>query len=264
MKEGATYIDYLKKQRDIILSVDIESRTKEQNKQLRMLNDQIAEETKKTVLEAFNTELAEQLNNAKTTLEMLNIIAQKRKELADDGTELDKEKKETLEEAEKSVIQQQKEETEKLLEDYASYIDRKIKLEMDYNNDLALLEKRRLEATTDAEREKIDRVIANRKRQFEVESKYTGDTDYDEMLNAYGTFEQKKQAIIDEYDEKRRTAQEHNDEEMIARLNEAQAKPSLLLQARTHRYGGVENLFVNLDELTAQQITVLIDEMNRN
>jgi hypothetical protein len=91
---------------------------------------------------------------------------------------LDTEKKETLEEAEKSVLQQQKEETEQLLEDYASYIDRKIKLEMDFNNDLALLEKRRLEATTDAEREKIDRVRENRKRQFEIESKGTGDTDY--------------------------------------------------------------------------------------
>ena len=251
MKEGATYIDYLKKQRDIILSVDIESRTKEQNKQLRMLNDQIAEETKKTALEAFNTELAEQLNNAKTTLEMLNIIAQKRKELADDGTELDKEKKETLEEAEKSVIQQQKEETEKLLEDYASYIDRKIKLEMDFNNDLALLEKRRLEATNDAEREKIDRVIANRKRQFEIESKGAGDTDYDEMLSAYGTFEQKKQAIIDEYDEKRRTAQEHNDEELIARLNEAQAKAiSALASEELTGTEAWKNLFGNLDELT--------------
>lgn len=262
LKEGATYIDYLKKQREIILSIDIESRTKEQNKQLRMLNDQIAEETKKTVLEAFNTELAEQLNNAKTTLEMLNIIAQKRKELADDGTELDKEKKETLEEAEKSVLQQQKEETEQLLEDYASYIDRKIKLEMDFNNDLALLEKRRLEATTDAEREKIDRVIENRKRQFEIESKGTGDTDYDEMLNAYGTFEQKKQAIIDEYDEKRRTAQEHNNEEMIARLNEAQAKAiSALASEELTGTEAWKNLFGNLDELTAQQITVLIDEI---
>ena len=48
-ERGATYIDYLKKQRDTILSVDIESRTKEQNKQLRMLNDQIAEETKNGV-----------------------------------------------------------------------------------------------------------------------------------------------------------------------------------------------------------------------
>lgn len=262
LKEGATYIDYLKKQRDIILSVDIESRTKEQNKQLRMLNDQIAEETKKTVLEAFNTELAEQLNNAKTTLEMLNIIAQKRKELADDGTELDKEKKETLEEAEKSVLQQQKEETEQLLEDYASYIDRKIKLETDYNNDLALLEKRRLEATSDAEREQAERAIANRKKRYEQESKGTGDVEYDEMLNAYGTFEQKKQEIIDEYDEKRRIAQEHNNEELISKLNEAQAKAISALASE--ELTGTEawtNLFGNLDELTAQQITVLINEI---
>lgn len=54
LAQGATYIDYLKKQRDQILSVDIASRTKEQNKQLRQLNDAIAEETKKTVLESFN------------------------------------------------------------------------------------------------------------------------------------------------------------------------------------------------------------------
>ena len=119
------------------------------------------------MLEAFNTELSDQLNNARNTLEMLNIIAQKRKELANDGTELDTGKKETLEEAEKSVLQRQKEETEQLLEDYASYIDRKIKLETDYNNDLALLEKRRLEATTDAEREQAERAIANRKKRYE-------------------------------------------------------------------------------------------------
>ena len=81
------------------------------------------------------------------------------------------------------------------------------------------------------------------------------------MLNAYGTFEQKKQAIIDEYDEKRRTAQEHNNEEMIARLNEAQAKAiSALASEELTGTEAWKNLFVNLDELTAQQITVLIDE----
>ena len=93
LKQGATYIDYLKKQRDQILSVDIAARTKEQNKQLRTLNDQIAEETKRTVLEQFNQELSEQLTNAKSVLEMLNIIERRRKELAKDGTELDNGKK---------------------------------------------------------------------------------------------------------------------------------------------------------------------------
>ena len=64
-------------------------RTKAQNKQLRQLNDAIAEETKKTVLEAFNEELNAQLSNARTVLDMLNIIEQRRKELSGDGTELD-------------------------------------------------------------------------------------------------------------------------------------------------------------------------------
>jgi len=262
LKEGETYIDYLKRQRDIILSVDIESRTKEQNAQLRMLNDQIAEETKKTVLEAFNTELSDQLNNANNVIEMLNIIEKRRKELANDGTEIDTAKGESLDEAEKTAKEQLKKETEQLLEDYASYIDRKIKLETDYNNDLALLEKRRLEATSDAEREQAERAIANRKKRYEQESKGTGDVEYDEMLNAYGTFEQKKQEIIDEYDEKRRIAQEHNNEELISKLNEAQAKAISALASE--ELTGTEawtNLFGNLDELTAQQITVLINEI---
>lgn len=59
-----------------------------QNKQLRQLNDAIAEETKNTVLEAFNNELSASLANAKTVLEMLKVIEAKRKELSGDGTEL--------------------------------------------------------------------------------------------------------------------------------------------------------------------------------
>ncbi len=262
LKQGATYIEYLKNQRDVILSIDIASRTKAQNKQLQALNDQIAEETKKTVLEAFNTELSEQLNNAKTTLEILNIIAQKRKELANDGTDLDNTKKDTLDDAEKNALAKQKQETDQLLQEYSSYLDKKIQLETEYSNDLALLEKRRSQATTDAERTKIDQAIANRSKQYEKDSKGSGDTNYDEMLNAYGTFEQKKQAIIDEYDAKRETAQEHGNEEMIAKLNEAQAKAISALAS--DELMGTEvwaNLFGNLDELTARQITTLVTEI---
>jgi DNA repair exonuclease SbcCD ATPase subunit len=262
LKQGATYIDYLKNQRDIILSVDIASRTKAQDKQLQTLNDQIAEETKKTVLEAFNTELSDQLSNAKTTLEILNIIAQKRKELANDGTDLDNNKKETLDDAENNALAKQKQETDQLLQEYSSYLEKKIKLETDYNNDLALLEKSRSEATTDADRAKIDQAKANRTKQYEKDSKSSGDADYDEMLNVYSTFEQKKQAIIDDYDAKRKTAQEHNNEEMIAKLNEAQAKAISALAS--DELMGTEvwaNLFGNLDELTAQQITTLVNEI---
>ena len=262
LKEGATYIDYLKKQRDEILSVDVAERSKAQNKQLRTLNDQIAEETKKTVLEAFNEELSDQLNNAKTTLEILNVIAQKRKELANDGTDVDNEKKETLNDAEKDAVKKQKEETDALLEEYSSYLDKKLKLEQDFTNDLQLLEKRRAEATTDAERSKVDQAIANRTQQYQKDSKGSGDANYDELLTTYATFEQKKQAIIDEYDEMRKVAQEHNNTQLIEKLNEAQAKAMSALASDELMGTDVwANLFGNLDELTAQQITTLVNEI---
>lgn len=123
LAEGATYIDYLKNQRDQILQIDVANRTKAQNKQLRQLNDAIAEETRTTVLEAFNEELNAQLTNARTVLDMLNIIEQKRKELSGDGTELDNAKADALNEAEENAQDQLRQETESLLEEYASYVE---------------------------------------------------------------------------------------------------------------------------------------------
>lgn len=259
LAQGATYIDYLKKQRDIILSVDAEKRTKEQNKQLRTLNDQIAEETKKTVLDAFNNELATQLTNAKTALEILNIIAQKRKELAEDGTDVDNDKKQALDEAENNALQKQKEETDKLLDDYASYLDRKIQLDLQYSNDLALLEKARSKATTDAERNSIDAAIANRKNKYQKDSKLSGNSEYDQMLQAYRTFEQKKDAIDEEFKEKSRTR-----EQMLAgfqkELSEAQTEDEK--QAIQKRIADNEKMAERMKKAYQEALSKLaIDEM---
>ncbi len=262
LQQGATYIDYLRTQRDQILSIDIAERTKAQNQQLRTLNDQIAEETRQTVLESFNIELSNQLNNARSMMEMLSIIEQRRKELADDGTEIDIAKKESLDEAEQDIIKQSQQETDALLADYASYIAVKIQLEEQFNNDLILLQKRRLEATTDAEREEIDKVIANRRRQYEQDSKTSGSAEYDDMLKMYATFESRKQTIIDEYDEKRRIAQEHNNQELIEQLNDAQAKAlSSLASDELMDSDMWSKLFSNMDELAASDIEILVKEI---
>lgn len=260
LAQGATYIDYLKRQRDIIQSVDAEKRTKEQNKQLRTLNNQIAEETKKTVLEEFNTELSDQLNNAKTTLEILNIIEKKREGLANDGTELDNEKKQVLADAEKGALQKQKEETQKLLEDYASYLDRKISLDLQYSNDLALLEKARAKATTDEERKKIDAAISNRKEKHKKDSKLSGDPEYDQMLQTYRSFEGKMTAITEEFAEKRRKAQEHGNSEMIAQLDKAeqQLKSKIALE-ELQESPDWEKLFGNLDEVGTKELEELLE-----
>ena len=263
LKEGATFIDYLKNQRDTILQVDVTSRSNEQNKQLRQLNDAIAEETKKTVLEAFNNELAEQLTNAQSVLEMLNIIEKKRKELSNDGTELDNAKGEALDDAEKDAQTKLKEETQALLDEYASYMEQRRRIDEQYNADIALLQKRRSEATKDSERAEIDAAMKNRTERYENDTKGSGNADYDAMLADYGTFEQRKQAIIDEYAEKRKIAQEMGNQDMIDALDKAQAQAlSRFAINELQASPDWSLMFGDLDEIATKKLQELIDKIN--
>lgn len=263
LAEGATYIDYLKNQRDQILQIDVANRTKAQNKQLRQLNDAIAEETKKTVLEAFNEELNAQLTNARTVLDMLNIIEQKRKELSGDGTELDNAKADALNEAEENAQDQLRQETESLLEEYASYVEQKRRLEQQFNDDVALMMREREKATTDAQRAEIDNAIQNRTNQYNKDVRNIGGVDYDAMLAEYGTFEERKQAIIDEYDEKRRAAQEAGNTDMIAAIDKAQAQAlSKFALDELQAHPDWELMFGDLDEISTKKLQELIDKIN--
>lgn len=259
LAQGATYIDYLKKQRDQILEVDVAARTKEQNKQLRTLNDQIAEETKRTVLEQFNQELSEQLTNAKSVIEMLNIIERRRQELANDGTELDTGKKEILDDAEKDARKQAKEQTEDLLKEFASYTDKRRAIEEQFNKDIEMLTRARNAATTDADRASIDAAIANRRRKYAKDTEGTGDADYDKLVEQYTGYEQKRAAIAKRYDEQRRLAREHGDQEMLARIaNAEQEELSKLSNEILTQSADWQLLFGNLEGLTTSTIERLI------
>lgn len=259
LAQGVTYIDYLKKQRDQILEVDVAARTKEQNKQLRTLNDQIAEETKRTVLEQFNQELSEQLTNANSVIEMLNIIERRRRELANDGTELDTGKKDILDEAEKNARNQAKEQTEDLLEEYASYTDKRKAMEEQFNKDIEMLTRARNAATTEADRASIDAAIANRRRKYAKDTEGTGDADYDKLVEQYTGYEQKRAAIAKRYDEQRRLAREHGDQEMLARITNAeQEELSKLSNEILTQSADWQLLFGNLEGLTTSTIERLI------
>lgn len=262
LEQGATYIDYLRKQRDQILTIDVAARTKEQNKQLRILNDQIAEETKRTVLEQFNQELSEQLTNAKSVIEMLNIIERRRQELAKDGTDIDNGKSDILDDAEKDARKQAKEQTEALLEEFASYTDKRRAIEEQFNKDIELLNRARVAATTDADRASVDAAIANRRRQYEKDAEGTGDADYDKMVEQYTGYEQKRAAITEKYDEERRIAREHGDQEMLARIAAAeQEELSKLSNEILTQSADWQLLFGNLEGLTTSTIERLIKDI---
>lgn len=260
LKQGATYIDYLKNQRDIILQVDVANRSKTQNKQLRQLNDAIAEETKKTVLEAFNNELSDSLSNAKTVIEMLNVIEAKRKQLANDGTELDNAEKETLDNAEKQAQEKAKQQTDALLTEYASFVEQKRRLEEQFNADMELLNRKRAKASTDAERAEIDQAIANRTKKYNTDTSKVGD--YDAILNQYGGYEQKKERIAEQYAERRRIAELNGNKDLLEKLAKAEQDELSKLQSDLIKNSGDwQNLFGNLDELTTKTIKQLIDKI---
>lgn len=257
LKQGATYIDYLKNQRDIILQVDVANRSKTQNKQLRQLNDAIAEETKKTVLEAFNNELSDSLSNAKTVIEMLNVIEAKRKQLANDGTELDNAEKEALDNAEKQAQEKAKQQTDALLTEYASYVEQKRRLEEQFNADMELLSRKRAKASTNAERAEIDQAIANRTKKYNTDTSKVGD--YDAILNQYGGYEQKKERIAEQYAERRRIAELNGNKDLLEKLAKAEQDELSKLQSDLIKNSGDwQNLFGNLDELTTKTIKQLI------
>lgn len=257
LKQGATYIDYLKNQRDIILQVDVANRSKTQNKQLRQLNDAIAEETKKTILEAFNNELSDSLSNAKTVIEMLNVIEAKRKQLANDGTELDNAEKEALDNAEKQAQEKAKQQTDALLTEYASFVEQKRRLEEQFNADMELLNRKRAKASTDAERAEIDQVIANRTKKYNTDTSKVGD--YDAILNQYGGYEQKKERIAEQYAERRRIAELNGNKDLLEKLAKAEQDELSKLQSDLIKNSGDwQNLFGNLDELTTKTIKQLI------
>jgi DNA repair exonuclease SbcCD ATPase subunit len=257
LKQGATYIDYLKNQRDNILQVDVAKRSKTQNKQLRQLNDAIAEETKKTVLEAFNNELSDSLSNAKTVIEMLNVIEAKRKQLANDGTELDNAEKEALDNAEKQAKEKAEQETNALLTEYASYVEQKRRLEEQFNADMELLNRKRAKASTDVEKAEIDQAIANRTKKYNTDTSKVGD--YDAILNQYGGYEQKKARIAEQYAERRRIAELNGNKDLLEKLAKAEQDELSKLQSDLIKNSGDwQNLFGNLDELTTKTIKRLI------
>ena len=266
LAQGSTYIDYLKNQRDEIMKVDVANRSKEQTEQLRILQDSIAEETKRTVLDTFNTELSTQLSNAKNIVEMLKIIEEKRKELANDGTDIDNSKKEMLDNAEEQALDDAATRTQKLLEDYAGLDAKKRKIEKKFASDMLLLDRQLAEAKAknDIEAQKaVEDAIRNRtdKRDADIEG-LTPTDNYETLLNEFGSFEQRKAIIEAEYEEKRKVAREHNDEAMIQRLYAEEKKAISELAATTISNNTVKKVFDNMGQMTLNEIDKIINQIN--
>lgn len=258
LKDGDSYLEYLKNQRDKLLG----SKSAISKKKLAEINNEIAAETDKTTLATFKDQLDKEITHAENVSKVLDLLKNKRAELTGDGSDLDKGKKSIVDDASKTALENAQNETKKLIEEYSSYLDKKKKLQKDYNEDMLLLDKQLREAKTVEEGDQILGAMSNRSDKYKKDSKSSGDSDYDALLTQYRTYQQKRQAITDDFEEKRKLATKMGDAKLVEQLNKEEAKAvSDVSSEELMNSPEWKELFGNLDNLAVSKIIELRDKI---
>lgn len=171
VEQGSTYLEFLKRKRDeLTAAIAGGTATNEQAEQMRVLNDQIAQETKETVLSQFEAQLQSEMQGAQSLIEMLEIIKRKREEVTQQSTgnaEIDDEQQRILNDVERETNEKIAQRTSALLEEYRSFNDRLVALDDAYNNDVAILERAYAKAKTDEEKKRIEDALAARRKAYD-------------------------------------------------------------------------------------------------
>ena len=258
---GANYLEFLKNQRNQIQQAIEETgrTTRRQAEQLTKLNSEIASETKTTVLGEFERELQTQLAGTRSIMEMLNLLEERRSQLSNDGSDLDTGKVELLDKANADVAKQAQAETEALLQQYSGYLAKKIEFDLQYGERKKALELELEKETNEERRRIILNALAGLEKDRERYAKQTGDEDYDKLVEEYRSYQQKIADISADFDKKIALATEQSNDELVQRLIEAknEAVSSVALEELQNSEAW-EQLFGNLDDLTAKQIEELI------
>ena len=261
LKQGTSYLDFLQKQRDELSNKA--KKTAEDLRRLQLINNEIAETTKQTVLSDFDKQLQADLAACKTIGEMLNVIQKRRDELSNDNSDIDTGKKDILNKAEESTTQQAKKETAELLQEYASYLNEKLVFEESYARKRELLTKQLAAATTDQERAVAEAALAGLERKRKEYEQRSASERYDELKQQYQTYQQQLAEIQKKYQEEREEAQRNGNLAMITQINaKEQAEISKLAAEKLRQTESWNQLFSDLSTLSSNTINKLMADIN--
>ena len=261
LKDGESYIDYLEKQRDSLSSKA--NKTTKDLAHLATINNEIAEATKQTVLNDFETQLNKELKLCDTIGQRLEVIEQRRKEIEGDNSETGRGKAEILKDAEENTTQQAKEETAQLLQEYAGYLNEKLTFEESYARKRELLMKAVEQATTKNQKAVAEAALEElerKKKEYELRG---GRERYDELKERYKTYQEEVTAIQKRYAEEREEAAKAEDFAMIDEINrrEREELSKLALQRLTES-DSWKQLFMDIKKLSKDTIKKLLDDIN--
>lgn len=261
LKQGTSYLDFLQKQRDEISNKA--KKTAADLHKLQLLNNEIAETTKQTVLSDFDAQLQKDLAACKTIGEMLDVIAKRRDELKGDNSDIDTGKADILKAAEEATNEQAKQETAQMLQEYASYLNEKILFEEAYARRKELLTKKIAEASTEQERAVAEAALAGLERKRKEYEQRSASERYDELKEQYKTYQQQISDIQTKFREEREEAQKQGNLAMIAQINaKEQAEISKLAAEKLKQSESWNQLFSDLSTLSSKTINKLLADIN--
>lgn len=262
LESGKTYLAFLEQQRDSISQKAAKTATDLQK--LQMLNNEIAEATKDTVIKDFQTQLEADLQACTTLGAMLDLIEKRRQAIAGDDTEVGNQEREILNSAEDDTKKQIKSETAQLLSTYASFEAERLKFLADYARNRQLLERRIAEASTDAERQAAQAALDALNEKNDYYTKATTAT-YAALLEEYKTHQQQLADIQAKYAKQRAEAEANGNISMVQLINKKeQEEISKLAATQLMASDSWNKLFTDMERLGTTTIARLIKEVEAN
>ena len=225
-------------------------------------DDLTKDDPTKKAMQEYEKSLKRQLDLAEGVLDKFALIEEEKKKLEGDNSELGTAKMGLLDELDQNTADEAEKQTRQLLSTYATYLSRKLRLQEEYTNDMTLLRQKLEKATDPEEQAAIQGAMTNRTPEFNQDVAAAGDTEYEQLLAQYRSYEEKKDAIIAEFEQKRLKATENKNEELVQRLNEAQAR-ALSSLATENLMGSADwtALFSDLDKVATAELIKLRDKI---
>lgn len=261
LQQGNTYLDYLQRQQQALMDA---APTAAITAKLKIVQDQIAEATKEATLRDFQSQLEKDLQACTTLGAMLDLLEQRRQAIADDKTDVGDRERAMITEQETGVKEQVKNETEALLQEYASYELERLKFAESYARKRQLLERNLAAATTAEQRAAAQAAIdgleeENRKYQ-------TGKTAlYAALLEEYKTHQQQLADIQAKYAKQRTEAEAQGNVSMVQLINaKEQGEISKLAATQLMASQTWNQLFSDIDRLGTKTIFNLIKKIEAN
>jgi hypothetical protein len=218
LESGETYLKYLENQR-----AEIESKaekTADDVNKLSVLNNAIAEETKNSVIDQFTKQLNEDLAACQSLGAMLDLIEQRRKDIADDHTEVGDQERTILDDADSDTQEKMKDAVAELLDAVNTVNQQTDALRVKQLTNISLLTTAAAKATDQEQKNRILKAIETYEQLYALGLDNVDDLDRinEDVITRFGTYEQRRLAIVQKYEAEIKAARLAGNEEAAKKL----------------------------------------------